>query len=612
MSTNFLAELKRRNVLRMGGLYLVGAWLIAQVAGTLLPMFDAPAWVARTIVMMLALGLIPALIFAWVYELTPEGIRRERDVDPDASIMPETGRRMDRAIFVLLLLAVVIFALDRFVLVPRREAAALVAVAPAPAAPPAAAASPAIPEASIAVLPLANGGGDKDQQFFSDGLSENLIVALSQFDGLTVIGRNSAFQFRDSKEDSKSIGTKLRVAHLLEGSVQRAGDVVRISAELIDAASGRALWSQRYDRPYKDLFALQDEITGAVATALKAKLLSGAPALARNDRPPSGSLEAYTAYLQGKFYAARSSEADFRTAIQQYATATRLDARYALAWAELSRAWSGLASQHLEGVAAQDAYAQARSAVATALQLDPDLAAAHWARGFFLLSSDFDWNGGDAEIRRAQQLAPNDGRAKFELAKIMAMLGKDGDAVALTREALATDPLEARWHGWLANFLAAAGRLDEARQANLKAIELQPGAVANHYQLAIVEVLRNDAPAALAAAQAEPEGSWRDIALGIARQIGTDRAAADAALKMLIDRHSLLAPFQIAEVYAVRKDADKLFEWLERAWSARDPGIQYLLSDPLLRPYQHDPRFAEFCRKVRLPAPGSAASKAAT
>ena len=449
------------------------------------------------------------------------------------------------------------------------------------------------------MLPLANGSGDKDQQYFSDGLSENLIVALSQFTGLKVIGRNSAFQFRDSKEDSKTIGARLGVANLLEGSVQRAGDVVRVSAELISVADGSTLWSQRYDRPYKDLFALQDEITTSVASALRAKLLASSGAPAQNDRPPGGSLEAYNAFLQGKFYYARGNEADMRTAIEQYESATRVDSRYALAFAELSRTWSGLAAQHLSGGHAQDAYTKARAAVTTAMELDPNLAAAHWARGYLLSSSDFDWAGAEAEYRRAEQLAPNDGRAKYELGRVVSILGRPDEAITLTRAALAIDPLSARWHSWLAFYLSATGELEEARQTVAKAIA-QPLSVSFHYNLVIIEILSGNPAAALAAAEGEPPGIWHNDATR-SRDSLDPIEQPPTALKVIIDEQSESGPYQIAEVYDNRKEPDKVFEWLDRAWSARDPGIGSLLFDALLVAYRDDPRFAVFCKKAGLP-----------
>jgi len=597
----FFHELRRRNVIRMAGLYVVGAWLIIQVSGTVLPMFDAPAWLPRSLVFLLAIGFVPALIFSWVFELTPQGLRREGDVPAEQSIMSDTGQRMNHMIIAVLVLALAFFGFDKFVLAPKREAALVTSAHEEAAKQATAPAVPAANDKSIAVLPLANASGNKDEQFFSDGLSENLIIALSQFDGLTVIGRNSSFQFRDSKDDSRTIGEKLGVATLLEGSVQHAGDVVRVSAELIDAANGHTLWSERYDRPYKDLFALQDDITKQVASALKAKLLTGDNIPAQTDRPPGGNLDAYTAFLQGKFYAARFNEADDRQAIEQFTVATRLDPRYALAWAEQSRTATGMAARYLEGEPAQQAYAQARQAATTALALAPELAAAHGALGFLHLTADFDWAGAEAEYRRALQLAPNEGKAKFDLGELLAARGEPDKAVDMTRQALATDPLNGRWHTFLAVYLSALDRQDEARQGILKAIAVQPGASAFHQQLALIEVLRGDAKAALAAAQQEPPGPWQAISLALALQIGGDSAAADGALKRVIEQYADLVSYQIAELYALRNDADKTFEWLDRAWSSRDPGIEYLLTDPLILRFRNDPRFAAFCKKAGLP-----------
>jgi TolB-like protein/Flp pilus assembly protein TadD len=456
---------------------------------------------------------------------------------------------------------------------------------------------------SIAVLPLANESGDASQQYFSDGISEDLITALSQFPGLKVIGRTSSFQFRDTKEDSRSIGAKLGVAHLLEGSVRRSGDVVRVSAELINTVDGSAQWSERYDRPYKDLFALQDEITRAVAGALWAKLVPGEHAAAQSEQPPSGSLEAYDAFLQGQFYFSRDTEADLRKAIESYAQASALDPRYALAWSSLSVAWTDLSDEFLVGAQAQEAYAKSRAAADRALTLAPELAAAHVARGWLLLNADFDWRGAEGEFRRALELAPNDGFAKFLRGNQLATFGEVEQAIELTRQALATEPLRANWYNWLATYLSGLNRLDEAERAIRRALELQPDASAYHGQLAIIEIQRGNAQAALAAAQQEPPGVWQDQALALARQIGADRSAADAALKTLIDKDAGAAPYQVADVYALRNDAKETFAWLDRAWSNRDPGIGYLLFDPFMLRYKNDPRFAAFCNKVGLPTP---------
>ena len=589
---SFIAELKRRNVIRMAGLYLVGAWLVVQVSSTVLPTFDVPSWALRGLIIALAVGFIPTLIFSWVFELTPEGIKRDADVVPEQSIAPQTARRMDRAIIIVLVLALGYFAFDKFVLAPRREA---VMVASAQK-------HVATNNKSIAVLPLTNESGDKDQQYFSDGLSENLIIALSQASGLKVIGRNSAFQFRDSKDDSKTIGAKLGVATLLEGSVQRAGDAVRISAELISAADGSTLWTQRYDRPYKDLFALQDEITQSVAGALKAKLLANDTAAIQTDRPPSGNLDAYSAYLQGKFYFERSSEADWRKALEQYAIATRIDPRYALAWAESARAGGWLAAEYLGGAEAQRVIAQGRAAIDTALKLEPNLAAAHEVHAEALGAVDFDWSGSEVEFRRALQLAPNNSDALENLGALFAGRGQPEHAIELIRQSLEIDPLRPTGYLVLSRSLASLGRLDEAEQAIRKAIALQPASGIFDATLAVIEVQRGDAKAALAEAKRTLPGIWQDYALAMARQIGNDRAAADAALKLAVDKHTDVMAFQIAEIYAVRRDPDKAFEWLDRAWANRDPGLQFLLVNLFILRYRDDPRFAAFCKKVGLPS----------
>jgi TolB-like protein/Flp pilus assembly protein TadD len=472
---------------------------------------------------------------------------------------------------------------------------------------------PGIPSAaSIAVLPLANESGDASQQYFSDGISEDLITALGQFSGLKVIGRSSAFQFRNSKEDSRSIGAKLGVAHLLEGSVRKSGDMIRVSAELIDTADGSLQWSEHYDRPYKDLFALQDEVTRAVAVALKSKLLSGEQAAEQSERPPSGSLEAYNALLQGRFYGNRGTEADVRKAIDFLIQATQLDPRYALAWSKLAVAWTELGLSYLEGAPAQDASAKAREAADRALTISPDLAAAHVARGYLLENADFNWRGAEAEYRRAQALAPNNSSSKLSLADLAATFGELDRAIELMRDALAIEPLQTTGYDRLANILSGSNRLDEAERAIRRAIELQPGADTYHKTLAVIEVLRGNAQAALSAASQEPDGSWQDFAFALARQIGTDRRAADGALKTLIEKDGGDSAFQIAEVYALRNDAKATFEWLDRAWSSRDAGITSLLYDPFILRYKDDPRFAAFCSKVGLPVPGEASAHKST
>lgn len=583
---NFFAELRRRNVLRAAAFYAASAWLLVQVATQVFPFFHIAEWVVRWIVVAAAIGFPIAMLFSWFYEWTPQGLQLESKIQPNESITRHTGKRLDRWIIAILALAVVLLLADKFVLRKDVETAT----------------APAVPEKSIAVLPFENLSDARDELYFSDGLSEDLITALSQFAGLKVIGRNSSFQFRDSKESSQTIGAKLGVAHLLEGSVRRAADMVRISAELVSATDGSTLWSQHYDRPYKDLFKLQDDITTAVASALKTKLLN---APVQSDRPPSGNLEAYNAYLQGQFHFARDTETDYRKAIESYKAAIALDPKYALAYAALSLCETILSDY--SPVTAKQILADARAAVDTALVLNPDLAAGHNARGVLLLFTDIDVAATEVEFKRALQLAPNDPNAKASLAQARAALGHPEAAIEPIRQAIAADPLSAGWYSLLIGDLMAVGRLDEAEAATHAELALHAtnGALA---RLSAIETLRGNAPAAVEKAEQVPAGKPRDFALANARQIGSDRGAADAALKTLIDRYADTDAYLISRTYALRKEPDKVFEWLDRAWANRDNNISILYYDPFLLRYKTDPRFAVFCKKIGLPTPAEVAA----
>ncbi|MDQ2972500.1 MAG: hypothetical protein M3R20_05925, partial [Pseudomonadota bacterium] len=457
---------------------------------------------------------------------------------------------------------------------------------------------------SIAVLPLLNESNDPNQEYFSDGLSEELITALAQVRGLRVISRNSSFQFRGAQQhDDVRIGRKLGVATLLEGAVSKQGDKVRIHASLVNAADGSMLWSQSYDRELKDIFAVQRDIAKSVAGALKVTLLGELPV--SSGQPPGGNLAAYNALLQGNYRLAPLSEGNLRKAIGFYDDAIHLEPAYALAYAKRSYAWRALAGQFLGGQAAADAGTRARADARAALALDPNLAAAHVALGFVLKDSDFDFTGAETEFRRAVEKAPEDADAKDGLAVLLADLGRFEEAVGLTREALLLDPLHGAWYLNLASNLVSLDRFDQAEQAIHKSIALQPDAAVNYMMLTIIEIKRGHPDAALQAAQHERADAWRRYALALAQQARGDHAAADAALRSLIDKYAAAAPFQIASVYAFRKQPDQAFQWLDRAWAARDPGVTELLGDPFFSEYRHDPRFIAFCEKVGLPAPAN-------
>jgi len=455
-------------------------------------------------------------------------------------------------------------------------------------------------ERSIAVLPLAN-ASDPDKQFFSDGLTDNLIDALSRFEGLKVIGRMSSFRFRDGNEDIQAIGAKLGVAYIVGGRVQRAGGVVRINASLTRVADGRMLWAEHYDRPFQDLFALQDEIAQSIAFALHARLLSAESASRQGDRPPGGNMAAYDAYLRGMQSFFRN---DYRKVVEYQGIATRLDPTYASAWAQLAIAWSFLGEDAEKGSAeAKAAFANAHAAVDTALRLAPDLGIAHGARGNLMFIENLDWDGSLAELRRGAELAPDNGQNQGGLSRMLAYHGKLREAIVHRERFLSIEPLFPGNYYLHSELMIAAGRLDEAEQDIRIARELSPMPYPSH-SLMYIAILRGDAQAALQVAGQQP-APWRDMDIALALQAGGDRAVADAVLAKIIGDGSWrkTSPYVVAQAYALRGDADKAVEWLERAWSIRDTNIRLLMYDPLLLRFRDDPRFIAFCEKIGLPPP---------
>ncbi len=579
----FLAELRKRKVFQVAVGYLAVAWLLVQVTATILPAFDMPVWTLRLVVLLFALGFPVALLMAWSLELTPDGVKLDVSTTAGKGMLAVAAA----------LMAVALGWFFHGLVLPAPHAAQVAATSPT--------ARPKVDARSIAVLPLVNASNDPDQQFFSDGLSENLIDALSRLNGLKVIGRTSAFQFRDSKEDSATIGRKLGVAYLLSGSVQRAVGVVRISASLIKAADGSTLWAQHYDRPYEDLFALQDEIALAVADALQVKLLSTNAAAKLGDRPPSGNLDAYAAYLHGMqfFY-----QGDTPEMIKYLTLATRLDPGYVSAWAYLSVAWARQGIQNT-GVQAQSDYHQARVAADKALVLAPELGLTHAVRGNLLLSADFDWRGALAEFRRGIELAPEIGAIHSGYSRTLAANGKVREATVQKQFALSIDPRMVGERFRYVDLLVASGRLDEAEKEVEAAVAVSGWTEPQTYYRLRFALLRGDAKAALeAAGRAGPD--TRDLYMTLAAQISPDRAAADAALAGFLRDHRDWGdsrPYDLASLYALRGDVENTVEWLDRTWARRDVSILAMMYDPMMLQFRNQPKFIAFCKKIGLPPP---------
>jgi serine/threonine-protein kinase len=578
---NFFAELKRRNVYKVAVAYIVGGWALSQGIAQVFPVFDVPNWAIRLVVLLIIIGLPVALVLAWAFEITPQGIKRTETADA----MPQAGRQKNHAwIYVVAVGAVVsigLFFLGRYTAgngASRNSGAAA-----------------ALPQKSIAVLPLLNESGDPKDEYFSDGLSEELIAALAQISGLKVIGRSSSFRFKDRKEEPKTIGERLGVSTLLDGTVRKQGDRVRIVAELVNTADGIQLWTRTFDRELKDIFTVQEEIARAVADSLKVTLLG------TQENPSqiaTNNVEAHNAYLQGHFHLLRRNVEDFRKAIGYYDQAIELDPRYALAYAERAEAWAFMGD--LTGQR-PTAYPKARSDAEKAVAIAPALAEARAALGWVRCLAEWKFAEGLAELKRAKELSPANPTANDLLARIIVYLGRFDEAERQAREAVELDPLSTITQANLARVLFYAGKLDEADAAARKSAELQPAGAGNHRFQVLIAVQRGDGDAALREAQLEPDEGFRRFELALAHYARGDRPAADAALADLIAKAREGFAYQIAEVYAVRGEADKAFEWLQISFDDRDAGALGLLVDPLLRGLRNDPRYKNLLAKLGLP-----------
>ena len=578
-SRNFFTELKRRNVSKVAVAYAVVGWLLIQIATQVFPFLEIPNWAIRLVILLTALGFPVALIIAWAFELTPEGIKRTEAADA-------AGQRSRGGIWIAVVVVAAILSLGLFFLgrytagnaTPRLHEAATV-----------------IPHKSIAVLPLLNESGDPKDEYFSDGLSEELIAALAQISGLKVIGRSSSFRFKDRTEEPKTIGKKLGVSSLLEGTVRKQGDRVRIVAELINAADGIEVWTRTFDRELKDIFAVQQEIARAVAESLRVTLLGSEE---KSAQMATNSVEAHNAYLQGHFYSVRRNAEDYRKAIDYFDQAIQLDPNYALAYAERSEVWTVIGD--LTGQRST-AFPNARSDAEKAVAIAPSLAEAHAALGWVRAFVEWKFAEGLSELQRAKELSPANPTANDLLARVIVYTGRMEEAERQARQAVELDPLSAAAQFTLGRVLFYSGKLDEAYAAGRKLAELQPSASSSHRWQVLVAVQRGDGETALREAQLEPDDTIRPFELALAQYIRGDRKAADAALAELIANSRDGLAYQVAQVYAVRGEKDKAFEWLQIAFDHHDGGMPSLLVDPLLRGLRDDPRYKNLVAKVGLP-----------
>src|SRR5437868_6770293 len=465
---------------------------------------------------------------------------------------------------------------------------------------------------SVAVLPFVNLSDDKGSEYFSDGVSEELLTVLQKIPGMHVAARTSAFSFKGKNATAQEIGQKLGVAYLVDGSVRKSGDAVRIAARLARADTGEELWSENFTRNLKDVFAIQTELAQTIVEQLRGRF-GGADAgsaakekiqaeVQAAEKGGTKNVEAHQLYLQGRFYENRHSEKSAREALAAYQHATELDPGFALAWAGVAGTHGWLAAFSTEG--GQKTFdanlSSARDAVTRALSIEPDLPEALLARGSIETNFDFNWNGAAQTLSKALALAPADPNIVIAAGNLEIARGNMDRAIELYRKAVDLDPVNPQARAFLAFNLAATKRFAEARAEFPRVVELNPAAPWAHAGLGLSYLLENKFGEAADAAQADA-ADWARLLIVSCARWGQKRVTeSDAALAELTANLGETAAYQIAEVYAYRGEKDRAFEWLERARRQRDPGLAGLRKDPLLTNLQDDTRWNAFLHTMGL------------
>ncbi|MCH7830996.1 MAG: tetratricopeptide repeat protein [Proteobacteria bacterium] len=559
-----MSELKRRNVLRMAVLYAVAAWVILQVAEVLIELAKLPDWIGTTTLWLLAVGFPIALIFSWFYEITSEGISLEKDVDRAESITHVTGRRLDFIVISLLCAAVILFAYDKWWMDGQ-------------------------PQQSIAVLPFVNMSDDASNEYFSDGISEELLNLLTKIPELRVISRSSAFSYKGKGIDIPTIAAQLNVTHVLEGSVRKAGNRVRITAQLIEARTDTHLWSETYDRSLDNIFAIQDEIATAVVEQLKVVLLHDAP-IARETNP-----EAYALYLQGRHLRRQNTARSLEQAQTLLQQALASDPGYAAAWDELSSVYISQGSIGLRPI--DETRTLSREAVSKALVIDAGFALAHANLGWIVRGSDFDLSAAAQHFERALQLEPANTDIIRRAASLTASLGRLDEAIALNEFVIARDPISHSGYHNRGLYYLYAGRWDEAIASIRIALTLSPGYGGAQYRIGVALLFKGEPQAALDAMRLE-DSVWGMVGLPMAYHALGRAGESDAALAELIEQHEQGWAYNIAYVFAYRRETGRAFEWLDRAVEYKDAGLSNILSERLFSDIQDDPRWLVFLESI--------------
>ncbi len=589
---NFLAELKRRNVIRMAGLYLVGAWLIVQVAATLLPVFEAPSWVMKTLVALLVIGFIPALIISWVFELTPDGLRREDEIapaEPSDSNAPNTARRMNQMIIVVMALALGYFAFDKFVLVPNRD-------------PLAAAANTAGPINSIAVLPFQNKNSDADTEYLSDGLAESLIYRLAQLPNLKVSPSSSIFRYKGKEIDPVKVGTELNVLAVMTGRLVQRGDDLIISVELLDVRNNKLLWGEQYNRKMSELLATQREIAVEITNKLQLKL-SG-EGQAKLDKKYTESTEAYQLYLKGRFHWNKRTGESLKQAVEFFNQAIEKDPNYALAYSGLAESYVLFPSYNV--ALPLESMPKAKAAALRAIALDDSMAETHTALGIYY--SNFAWNppASEKEFRRAIELNPNYAAAYQQFGiECLSATGRFDEAIAASLRAEEIDPVSPIISADFGAVLFKARRFDEAITQLNRAIALDPNFFVSRWYLGQVYHAKGQYAGAIAEfkkALALNDGPW--VKALLVRSLAKS-GKHEAAVKLLGELQAdatrrVVSSASLALAYGAVGERDKAFALLDQEIAERGPRVLSFGADPRWDDIRDDPRFAELIKRVEM------------
>jgi TolB-like protein/Tfp pilus assembly protein PilF len=575
---SLFTELKRRNIFRVGAAYIVVAWLVIQVVETVFPAFGFDESAIRVVVIVFAIGLVPALIFSWIFEITPEGLKRDYEVDRSQSIAPYTGKKLDRAIIVVLTLAIGFFAFDKFVLEPERAAEREEVIATQ-------ARSEALVESygdnSIAVLPFVNMSSDPEQEYFSDGLSEELLNLLAGVNDLRVAARTSSFFYKDKLDTVtlSEVAQQLKVTHVLEGSVRKSGDKIRVTAQLIKADGGFHLWSETYDRTLNDIFAIQDEIAAAVVASLKITLMGEAP------QSRVTSTEAYELTLQGRYFYNRRAPGDVGRALEYFERAVELDPG-------IAEAWVGLTPLYIRYKDPPDV-ARARDAVEKALAIDPDNPEARIRLALVLFHEgniELSWH----EAERAMELGPDNSLVLGVHAGWWHGAGDLERAIEILTRAVTVDPLHVVNRTNLAAYLEQSSRLDDALVQARKALELSPGDPNILKAISRIRLVQGYPEEAYEIIQQLPEDFEKLYYLANTQYTLGNIEGADATLLEYQEKYAAEFPIGIAGIHAWRGNADLAFDWLNRAIS-QDPNLRReWTDDQFLSSLHDDPRWEGF------------------